>query len=57
MVTGQVGGGIGLAGQQRAQAGVNTDDVITGDLAAHALVDLIQDVVNIRLCRGGIRKG
>ena len=57
MVAGEVSGGIGLAGQQRAQAGVDTHDVIAGDLAAYALVYLVQNVVNIGLGRRRIRQG
>ena len=57
VVAGEVGGGVGFTGQQRAQAGVDTNDVLAGDLVAHALVDLVQDVVNIRLGRGRIRQG
>ena len=57
VVAGEVGGGVGLTGQQRAQTGVDTNDVLTGNLVAHALVDLVQDVVDICLGRSRVRQG
>ena len=54
MFTGQLAGRVGLAGQQRTQAGVDADDILPGELVGEQGVGVVEQVVDVGLAGGRV---